>query len=429
MRRCGSPPARRDLSAESAPCGIPRVEQLPAIAHYAFLDREERRRVARAAQRADVGLGEILVLAFQRVRERRVFDHALRARLIEAQGLFALRPAAGVDRGEGYVVEALRAARADVEDARDLRVVEKVKVDLDHVLDRNEIAALLPVGVAARAGKRAHAPLRCILIEEVPSHGSHTALVPLVGAVHVEVAEPGDLRARFGEPPAHRLIEQELRVAVDVERRREPALLAKAGARPVDRRRGRVDQGHFILQAEIEQRHRIAVVLLHHEAAVGPQGVGARALMEHRVDRAREIPRREARAEFVLVQKIGDLAGRQIAELVAVLQIVHGEDLRFAAGVERAHQVRAYEAGGAGDYVVHVYLCPSASRSSSGWTGTAPSLPTLIPAARLATTTASCNGMPAPSITPRVAMTVSPAPLRSNTSRARARSCRTLPAS
>src|SRR2546425_13039790 len=125
MRRCGSPPTRRDLSAESAPCGIPRVEQLPAVARDAFLDREERRRVARAAQRADVGLSEILVLAFQRVRERRVFDQALRARLIEAQRLLALRLAARVDRGEGDLVEALRAARADVQDARDLHVGEK----------------------------------------------------------------------------------------------------------------------------------------------------------------------------------------------------------------------------------------------------------------------------------------------------------------
>src|SRR5438132_9396464 len=167
MRRGSSPPARASFPQESAPGGISCVEQMPAIARYAFLDREERRRVARAAQRADVGLGEILVLAFQRVRERRVFDQALAARLIEAQGLLALRPAACVDRGEGDVVEALRAARADVEDARDLRVVEKVKVDLDHVLDRNEIAALLPVGVAARAGKRAHAPLRGVLVEKL----------------------------------------------------------------------------------------------------------------------------------------------------------------------------------------------------------------------------------------------------------------------
>src|SRR5712691_2632606 len=167
MRRGGSPPARRELSAAISPGRDSRVEQLPAIAPDAFLDREERRGVARTAQRADVGLSEILVLAFQRVRERRVFDHALPARLIEGEGLFALRLAARVDRGKGDLVEALRATRADVEDARDLRVVQKVKVDLDRVLDRDEIAALLPVGVAARPDERVHAPLRCILIEEV----------------------------------------------------------------------------------------------------------------------------------------------------------------------------------------------------------------------------------------------------------------------
>src|SRR2546425_8947949 len=181
MRRCGSPPTRRGLSAESAPCGIPRVEQLPAIAHYAFLDREERRRVARAAQRADVGLGEILVLAFQRVRERRVFDRALPARLIEAQGLFALRPAARVDRGEGDVVEALRAARADVEDARDLRVVEKVKVDLDHVLDRNEIAALLPSAAPPEPANRGPPRPPGDSVQNWPATQGQPALAPSVG--------------------------------------------------------------------------------------------------------------------------------------------------------------------------------------------------------------------------------------------------------
>ena len=107
--------------------------------------------------------------------------------------------------------------------------------------------------------------------------------------------------------------------------------------------------------------------------------------MEYRVDRACEIPRRETRPEFALVQEIGDLAGGEVAELVAVLQIVHGEDLLFAALIERAHEVRAYEAGGAGDYVVHFVrayqLSASASISSWGCTGTAPSLPTTIPAA------------------------------------------------
>src|SRR5258708_36695012 len=131
--------------------GLSFVEHMAAVAFDALLYRKERHGITGAPQRTDVGLGEILVLAFQRVRKRRVFDQALPARLVEAQGLLALRPAARVDRGEGCVVEALRPARPDVGNTRELRGVEKMKIDLDHVLDRNEIAALLPVGVAARA--------------------------------------------------------------------------------------------------------------------------------------------------------------------------------------------------------------------------------------------------------------------------------------
>ena len=38
MRRGSSPPARASFPQESAPGGISRVEQIPAIARYAFLD-------------------------------------------------------------------------------------------------------------------------------------------------------------------------------------------------------------------------------------------------------------------------------------------------------------------------------------------------------------------------------------------------------
>src|SRR5213083_2644947 len=183
-------------------------EQLAAVAADALLDRKERRRVAAAAQRADVGLSEILVLAFQRIRKGRVLDQTLTARLRQVDGLIAYCIAAAVDRGERHVVEALRPPRADVENARQLGVVEKMQVDLDGVLDRDEVAALLAVPVSPRPDKRAHAPLRRILVEEMPGHRRHAALVPFVRTVHVEVAEPGDLRARFAQAPPDDLIEQ-----------------------------------------------------------------------------------------------------------------------------------------------------------------------------------------------------------------------------
>src|SRR6267143_6385939 len=162
--------------------GLPFVEHLAAVAFDALLDRKERRGETCAAQRADVRLGEILVLAFQRLRKRPVFDQTPTARLVQRERPLAPGLAAGVDHGEGHVVEALRPPGPDVENARQLWVIEKMQIDLGHVLDRDEVAALLAVCVPPGPDKGANAPLRRILIEEVPRDGSHTALVPFVGA-------------------------------------------------------------------------------------------------------------------------------------------------------------------------------------------------------------------------------------------------------
>src|SRR5258706_15243602 len=87
--------------------GLPFVEHLAAVAFDALLDRKERRGETCAAQRADVRLGEILVLAFQRLRKGPVFDQAPAARLVQPERLLVLGLAAGVDRGERPAVEAL----------------------------------------------------------------------------------------------------------------------------------------------------------------------------------------------------------------------------------------------------------------------------------------------------------------------------------
>src|SRR5712691_12121852 len=110
--------------------GFSFVEQLAAVACYALLDRQERRGETCAAQRADVRLSEILVLPFQRVRKGRVLDQALPSRLRQVHGLIASCIAAAVDRGERHVVEALRPAGADVENTRELGMVEKMQVDV-----------------------------------------------------------------------------------------------------------------------------------------------------------------------------------------------------------------------------------------------------------------------------------------------------------
>ena len=64
--------------------------------------------------------------------------------------LAGCRPAR-VDGGDRDVVEALRGAGADVEDARLLRVVEEIQIHAHRVFDGDEIAPLLAVAVAAAA--------------------------------------------------------------------------------------------------------------------------------------------------------------------------------------------------------------------------------------------------------------------------------------
>src|SRR6266853_1004842 len=82
------------------------------------------------------------------LRPRGKTPYSLRG--VQGERRLALGLAAGVDRGEGHVVEALRAPRSDVENTRHLGVVEKMQVDLDDVLDRDEVASLLAVPVPPR---------------------------------------------------------------------------------------------------------------------------------------------------------------------------------------------------------------------------------------------------------------------------------------
>src|SRR5581483_9350597 len=370
----------------------------------------------------EVRLGVALVLALELLGKRDVLDQSLVADLRERERRLSVGAAARVDRGDGDVVEALRLARPEVEDARELGMIEEMQVDLGHVLHRHEVALLLAGTVAARALEQAHALVGAVLPEQLPCHRHHAGrlLVRLPRAVHVEVAKARDLRVGLGQAPAHHRVEEQLGIAVDVERRLERRVLAEGRARAVDRGRRRVDQRHLLLEAEVEQRERAAVVVLHHVAPVGLGGDGARALVEDRVDRALEIAARQALEKIPLVEEVGDRAVDQVAVLVAPGQIVDRDDVGLAARVQRAHEVRADEAGGSGhDVVAH----DSAAISSSGRTTVAPNLVTFTPAAELAMRIASSSGVPTASITPSVAMSVSPAPLTSETSCTLAGSC------
>ena len=72
--------------------------------------------------------------------------------------------------------------------------VEEVQVDLDHVLDRDEVALLHAVAVPGPAFEELHATVGAELVEVVERDRRHAALVRLARAVDIEVPEPHDLR-------------------------------------------------------------------------------------------------------------------------------------------------------------------------------------------------------------------------------------------
>ena len=149
------------------------------------------------------------------------------------------------------------------------------------------------------------------------------------------------------------LIEKELRVAIDVERRFGFGIFPKARARAIDRRRRCVDIRHAVLGTEIEQSFRIFVVVLHKIAAIALGGIGACALMEHGFHRTVETAVVERLHECVLVDVIRDLAIGEIDELVALREVVHGNDVRHTPLIQCFDEIRSDEPGRAGYDEVH----------------------------------------------------------------------------
>ena len=70
----------------------------------------------------------------------------------QRQGRLAGVRAAGIDRGHRNVVETLRRAGADVENARAPRIVEKIQIDLDRILQKGGIFDHLHKGCLQSTG-------------------------------------------------------------------------------------------------------------------------------------------------------------------------------------------------------------------------------------------------------------------------------------
>jgi hypothetical protein len=139
--------------------------------------------------------------------------------------------------------------------------------------------------------------------------------------IDIEVAEAGDLGVGVGETATHDLVEEEFRIAIDIQRRLVVALLTEYAATAVNRSRRRIQERNLLLGAEIHQRQRIAVVVGHHVAAVGFHGVRAGALVQDGLDAAVKLAVLDQVEEFTLVEVVGDLAIGEVAELVGLFRL------------------------------------------------------------------------------------------------------------
>src|ERR1035441_9965889 len=146
-------------------------------------DVEERWRAAGGAKTGQIGLGEALVLADQGRRKVDIFDLSGANELGERQRRLAAPGPAGIDDGERHVVERLRPAAAEVEDAARLRMIEEPEVDGNDVVDVDEIAPLLAGRVAAIGAEQLDAARRLPLLELVEGDRRHAPLVLLARPV------------------------------------------------------------------------------------------------------------------------------------------------------------------------------------------------------------------------------------------------------
>jgi hypothetical protein len=317
---------------------------------------------AGAAQARQVGLGEALVFADQRRGEVDVFDQAGGDRLGERErGLAACRTRR-VDDRRGDVVERLGAAAAEIEDAARLGMGEEPEVDGDDVVDEDEVARLLAGAVAAVGAEEADPAFVAQLVEVMERDRRHAPLVLLVRAVDVEIPKAGDLGGGGGQHAPHDVVEQQLRVAVDVERALELGLLAKRRCAAIDRRRRRVEQAHALRLAGVEQGLRGAVVEVEHQPAVVLHRVGAGALVEDDVDAA-QLAALEAAVEIAPVEVVADRRAGEVGVFRAVAEIVDGDDVVDADRVQAAQQVGADHARRSGDDDSHGASFAAASSS------------------------------------------------------------------
>ena len=88
------------------------------------------------------------------------------------------------------------------------------------------------------------------------------------GTIYVEITQPHDLRPVIGNPASDVLVKQQFGITVNVERTLEVEILPERLGRTVHGGRRCIDQLDALIQAVVEQLGRVAIVGVHHVAAV-----------------------------------------------------------------------------------------------------------------------------------------------------------------
>ena len=106
-----------------------------------------------------------------------------------------LNPAAAVpiDNQAGNIVKTPAFAGADVENTAHLLVLHEPQVNGYHVIDMNEIPALLSVVITAAALEQFHVAVILQLPVQLQDHAGHSSLVPFTGTVNIEIPQAGNL--------------------------------------------------------------------------------------------------------------------------------------------------------------------------------------------------------------------------------------------
>jgi len=111
---------------------------------------------------------------------------------------------------------------------------------------------------------------------------------------------------------------------------------------------GGVEQAGAPFLAALVQLHRGGIVVLHHVLAVAFHGVAAGAFVKNGFHLAVGVGFKCV-VEDIRIHVVGNLQVCQVAKLVALGQVIHGNDVAQAPVVEASDEVGANKTGSTGD--------------------------------------------------------------------------------